>query len=543
MSTPRHLPALIAAALSLVGCNPAPPPPEPPVLDAAALTLIDRLDDYGPSMTMQGDEVLEPKEFGLLVTMGALALPTILHVVETTPDSWTRSRLIDIAGRIGDPRARPLLERLLRSPDRDAQSEAIDAIGRLGIPESLPALRELLATLPPEAGLTRVRVFEACLRVGELSVIGDLLHIALTDRDQRFSAICVLLRHPPLRAALGLAPYHGQNLEFVDRVTFVRAADEWYRETVLAQPSPWRPKTPEFTPPFAAEKAAAFASLEQAVRGDNDEHCNLRVHARDPRITAEDGERTLTLISGWGHGSSLAIWVWRPGGEVVRGHRFVLQGRAQRTGFPEDLGAVGYATVTIAPSEYRSLVAGLRTTVEAKLMAWWAGPTRGSSFSSANFTISFAGLDGTSPTRFCGYKGSSDRLRYAGLRAATGLHDRFTEGKPLAATDLTPQAKHLFSELFRREQSAWAAGGDSWWWVRERMVSMARDCGDDTLREPLAQYLAPEYVSAPHSRSRTAAKAVTALAAITGTDLRFAADGTPRPVAEVAAAYRELLAR
>jgi HEAT repeat protein len=61
--------------------------------------------------------------------MRSEALPAVLATVHHTDDAWLRDVLIDVLGRIGDPRALPVLATLLDGElTRDA---ALDALGRM----------------------------------------------------------------------------------------------------------------------------------------------------------------------------------------------------------------------------------------------------------------------------------------------------------------------------------------------------------------------------------------------------------------------------
>lgn len=89
----------------------------PPVasLDPAALELIAALGRGPHEISWHGDEVITPVQMPALLKLGSRAVPTILHAIETTTDDWTRDCLIEVAGRLGDRRARPILERMLEA--------------------------------------------------------------------------------------------------------------------------------------------------------------------------------------------------------------------------------------------------------------------------------------------------------------------------------------------------------------------------------------------------------------------------------------------
>lgn len=474
--------------------------------------------------------------------MGSAALPTILQAAEAEGDSFPRSLLLDIAARIGDPRARPALERQLTSTDPVLREAGLDGVGRLGLAASAPALRAAMAQLPARETFVRLQFLEALYRVGEVQALGEVVEIGKSDSDNRLFAAGILLRHPPLRAALGIAtPYEEDSFELVDDDLLLPAAEEWYLESVLGQPSPWRQRVPvEFTPPCAAAKCEALGVLGKTVADGNDDFSNLRVLAVDPAIDAADGVRSLTVLQGAGHGRGLSLCIWQPGVDAVRCHVICVRLLDEaRSTVPGDRWALSYRTFTMTSSRYLELIAGLRTVLEARLVPWWHGLafSFSSSWASGDFVTVIQGLDAPERTRYCGYPRSSLRSHYEALRAATCWHDRFLDGlEDAAETEPTPESQQLFSAYFRSELSHWRA----WWWVR--MLGMAAACGDATLREPLAGFLTPEFTDVEESAQGTAWAAATALASITGVELRFAADGSVRPIAAVAAAYRELLA-
>lgn len=555
MATPFFVgPAFAVLVLALASCRPDVPAPgavpAAVVLDPAVMALIERLDDDGQaSYWNAADEASLPEPFGELVRMGPAALPTILQVLEDGGRYERQRRLMMAAVRIGDPRARAELEQLLRSRDPEISYCAVQAVGLLGLRESLPALRAVLAGLDPGAASERLDVLHAMYLAGDQQVIGEVIQIAASHPEVRWLACHVLLVHPPLRRALGYPqadvpirfgtepPLPG-DLEVGNDELFWRAADEWYRENVLGQPSPWRPAAMEcFDPPCAAAKRAALTSLLEAVARDNDDITNLRVHPVDPSIGEADSRRELRITIGYGHDQSLAFHVWQPGAGSVEWHTFLVEAVKARSAFPRDCWKAKYEVRTIPSARYLELIAGLRTILEAKLEPWWHGPSVAASGSSMDFVVSIQGLGAPEPTSFCGYRGSAVRPRYAGLLAACLWCSRFREGAgEVSQGPPTAAAKLVFSRAFRSELPLCR----EWWWVIDRMLGLAASFGDETLREPLAGLLA---MTRKGKRVDPAAEgAATALAAITGVDLRFASDGKPRPLEDVAAAYLQLLA-
>ncbi len=336
-------------------------------------------------------------------------------------------------------------------------------------------------------------------------------------------------------------------MEFInDEVKVLRAADEWYRESVLGQESPWRePPITAFTQPYADSKRAALAQLLASVHKDNEHYGVMRVRAVDPTITAADGQRRLTVMTGSGHGQGLSLWVWQPDGAIVRGHRFLFERGAARSDFPEDCDGIRYGTVSLDADTYLNLIAGLQTILQAELIPWWSGPEHWRRSSCANFVVSIGGLRQPEqpPLQYCGYDTSSAWRNFAPLLAAAAWHHGFvSDPDAIAMQPAAAASRPVFCDAFLQTQPSWS-NDSSWWWVRERMLLMARDCGDSTLLVPLAAFLAPRFSNGGSSEGRTAAIAVSAIAAITGNDLRFADDGKPRPIADVAADYLERLRR
>lgn len=487
---------------------------------------------------MTGDRVTAPESFGRLIAMGRDPLPTILQVAERTQDHETRDLLIKVAGRMGDSRARPVLIRFLGAEEPNTVSEAIDALGRLGGAESLPALRRLLVRdrAAPTDSLRELQVLGAMLRCGDENVVGDVLAIA--DANRHYAAD-ILTRYQPLRDALGFeGPYVEGGGTFFDMTLFFLAVEEWYRDAVLGEP---RAATRvDFSQPFREAKRAAWASLVQACEEETSP--TVRARAVDPTSTATDA---LTVISGTGHGQSLDVLAFRTeAGGRWRVHQFRFDRGPPRSAFPEDEADVGYSTVTFDASAYAGMLAGLRTILNAKLSPWWSGPGRCFMRSIDEIVVCFRGSEepGCTPARFCGYPGSENRTEYLAPCVALEWTRRcLSTCPPLISGKADAVAKAVFSEVFRSEQPQWGSPGKDWWWVRERMVALAAALGDDALRGPLATYLGSECVDGQASLSRTAALACNALASITGRELRFAPDGSPREVREVAARYLALL--
>jgi hypothetical protein len=83
---------------------------------------------------------------------------------------------------------------------------------------------------------------------------------------------------------------------------------------------------------------------------------------------------------------------------------------------------------------------------------------------------------------------------------------------------------------------------DNWWWVEERMMSLAGTCPTPQLHDSFLACLTlkVEKLQDNPSGYRNRFKAATALARATGVDFRFDAKGEPRNIADVSADYQGL---
>lgn len=555
------LPILALLACLAPGCRrqgPAPAPwpgarragPDAQPLDEKTLALVRKLATREHARTISGDEVVSPPEFPALVNRGPRAVPTILHVLGTTKDPWLQDCLLEIAGRIGDPRNRTAIESFLTSQRPNAQSVAVQALGRLGCPASIPALRRLLEILDngQDQTFTRLQILEALYQLGEEEVLAEVIRIGLASKKWDSFAADILSRHPPLRKALGFeGTYRKGSLSIPEPEPFLCAADEWYRLSVLEQPSPYAaPENPAFSEPFAAEKQEAWTTLLKRTRRKTPQVQPCRVLPSDPRITAEDARRTVTLMAGSGHGFGLTLHVFQPEEDGATCHRFSFQahrGGRDTEGFPEDHGTMACHVARLSRRDYGAVIAGLRTPLEADLVEWWNGPGGRFGMSSHDFVVWLSGLGpaGEKPRAYCGYWGTS-RIR-AFLRERASLEWFRTRSKERIAFSLAspdPDARAVFSDFFRKYAPSWHEA-DFWWWVRERMTALAARFGNTSLLPRLALYLEPEWVEGKASRNRTACRAVNAIAAITNHDLRFDQQRQPRPLRHVAADYKAWL--
>ena len=249
------------------------------------------------------------------------------------------------------------------------------------------------------------------------------------------------------------------------------------------------------------------------------------------------------MVSGHGHGGGLIVETWHVHETTCEGIRLAMKTGPRRSTFPGDDVLVDCSRVTMPTARYRELVVGLRTIFAARLQPWWSGPGISSTMTSFNFVASIDGLGvaGDAPRSYCGYVESDGRRHFEPLLAATRWYVEFlARHGEVEASAITPAARRDFTAAMLRLQPCFDS---DWWWVRERMLGMAGQAGDAGLRDLLVHYLAPKFAAGSDGMSRTAAAAISSLSTITGRDLRFTADGTPRPVAAAAELYRDLLAR
>ena len=191
----------------------------------------------------------------------------------------------------------------------------------------------------------------------------------------------------------------------------------------------------------------------------------------------------------------------------------------------------------------RSAGEGLKTILAARVEPWWSGPGGGIAGSTYDFVVHIDGMGeaGDQPILYCGYASSRKRKDYVKLQASWSWMDRFQKERiPHAESNVTDEGRKVFAELFLKTRPHWDKRR-FWWWVRERMVSLARDFGNESLLEPLSRYFDPEFTDGGASLKRTAYGALNALASLTGEDFRFDEKGKPRNIGEVVGDYREWL--
>lgn len=478
--------------------------------------------------------ITAPEPLVQLIRRGADAVPTLLDMLPSVADGWPRRMLVEVLGRSGDPRAREPLERLLGAGERDVAETALEAVGRLGQPASIPALRALQSR-PDHGGFGAAELLAAILRVGDDTMVEPLVDLGLAAAGSRSVAVDALVRHVPLRAALGMREVP----RFLsDDDLFLRAAKEWLLER-RGEPSPWKPAPSfRFAEPFAAEKQAAFALIKTAHRPQG----GVRYVPVDVTTTGDVPELPVAVLYCWGHARGIGLDVWQPRGATVRLHRFGMVHGKAHSAFAGDTMQAEYAVAEVPAVVLQRVLAGMRAALAARVLAWWNGPELAVWWSSSDFGVVLSGIvAGDAAPSFCGYEDSYNLLRCAGLQAARDWHLRIVGETACESVPVGDDGRRLFCDQWRRCTAPWS--DDSWWFVRERMVAMAGAFGDVSLVPDLRTFLDPRFAEGKDSAARTAANACTALAALTGVERRFEIDRAPRKVADAAQDYREVLDR
>ncbi|MCU0862670.1 MAG: hypothetical protein MUC36_02660 [Planctomycetes bacterium] len=478
-----------------------------------------------------------------LQQIGAAALPTLQHQL-TWGDQARQWLVIEALGCLPAQHSRSLLEACLGTAE--TRVAAIEALAELGDPAAVPALRAHLAGNDP---FERVALQGAMLQLGDSSQLAPLIRLGLDEAPRREAAARALSRYAPLRAALGFDyPFHPDIFDSVESdadLLLLQAAGEWFHEKVLQVESPWRSMRKErLTTPFLATKLVAIDALADHVRRKNGHWTGkLRVRATEDGAGEECFSGTLVLLSGSGHGQDLMLKMWSQEGSDMVCDRCELGPVQPPPRFPGNDRATRCSRIRLSMERHRELIAGLRTMLTAEVVDWWSGPGSTYLSSSYNFTVAFSGpaTTGVRVRHYCGYQDGPHRRAYDPLLAAAHWHHEFlAEHGVVSESTPSPAIARRFGEAFRSHQPDW--NGD-WWWVRERMVIMAHSLGEASLAPALRVYLEPKFSAGSSSQVRTTEAAVTALAAILGTDLRFTTSGAPRPIAAIAADYLDLLAR
>lgn len=545
------------ASLLLAGCAQEAPAPSlaapaapaavvaatQPTLLPTAMFAIEALLAATPREWAPGDPLPASPAFGTLVDLGVDALPTMLHIVTSTDDAPTRHVLLAAMGRVRDDRALAAFERLLDAKDGGVRRAAMAALGGLGSAEALRALRHR----PDYAeAADRVALRKARLRLGDVDAVPELLRLGFSDPDLESSVAEALAWHAPLRRAARLegAPSESSG-QFSDDRLFLRFADDWYHRVVSQQRSPWESTDPDsIGPPFATARRDAFRMLLDCM-GMSGVPMRAKTPSQGPEFAQRPALRAL-LANHHSHGTVLRVLLAETHGETSVLHVFQWYPFGPKIRFPGDNQGSFYACREMATSAYDELVAGLHTILDAKVEPWWQGPWSSSVGWSSQEAVAIDGITATSRRACFSGVGSSEPDPAITLQAASKWFDRMLERHArVMVTVCSPATRATFSAWFREQFLVWQGEPvmTSWdGWLCQQVVAMAAEAGDASLVVPLRQFLATRYRVGGGYGVPAAASAVNSLARLTGIELRYAVDGTARPLDVVASAYERLLA-
>lgn len=529
VTSPVAVPLLLLAFLAVTGCREQVV--EEPAVDPVVARLLEE------SVTASGWHEIGGKLAGppaalALIDRGAAAVPTLLAMLQKS-DEQARYKLLALLWRIGDPRAREPIERLLREGPVDAAGEALEALACLRQPESIPLVRGLLAS-QDSRGLSRADLLGALVDLGDESAIGELIALAMADPAAELEACQALLGVEGMRGALGLpreAPASRWSRESVlNGVLLVKAAQEWWLDK-NGQPSPWR-RDPafRFREPYAAEKEAALASV---IENANVSDGGSRVLPVD--VDAQPiGPEPVVVQYGWGHGAGIVLVVIEPNAGGARLHRFV--------GFEDGWGrrrkstAVSrYTSAQLDATALGRLFAGMRTALAARVEPWWSASEDGFVWTSEDYVVTLCGVDAAACTiGFSGNYGSEEIALQARVRVARDCWIHCEKAVVWQVAELDEAAREALAAAWLRTA---ARRGDSDWWVRQRMAYVAADLGVRALAVPLL-----ELVTRVDEDLGDRELDWRSLVRLTGVDFRRS-KGFARCDFEIARDYRALLGR
>lgn len=268
------------------------------------------------------------------------------------------------------------------------------------------------------------------------------------------------------------------------------------------------------------------------------------------------GRPDVVWVGGSGHGQTLEL------GRLVAGEggvttllsvRVQRAGRAEETDFPDDqpwalevrrrplageelrtllLTLASIGRVEVVPPPSRPVVENEDGTVEGRGGGGWS--------SSRDFcaAVGAVGVGAPLEEAFAGYASSYREEAYARPAAAVRLLREASRGEGAVDVAGDESVRAAFAEALRLIRPHLDQSG--WWWVRERILVVGgRLAAPAVAPYALEVALGEGGTGASDERSRN--RAVTALALVTGEELRFDDSGRPRPVAEIAADYAALL--
>jgi HEAT repeat protein len=426
----------------------------------------------------------------------APAVAPLLALFSDTTAKWDeRGSAGDALGAIGASAAVPELARGLADPEEWVRRNAAEALGKMG-DAATPAVPALLDTLSDAYEPAREQARGALWRLGDP---------AIRILVERF-------RESADRTIFGSALASGGRDALPYLVPLLSAPDApWLRDAEAAIALVGWEALCTLPPEHpSASRVADLVLTEGVLRivRTPDRH---RAAAAAP-VEAETLPAEATWETGNGHGFTLALHRgrWTPDGFAVRAMSYAWR-RPRRVG-DKEVETVSVRTTTIprrrAEAMLRMVLAASRVTFEEEK------PAQGGSFrwSSRDFHAAVELRIGDTRTygeAYTGYASSVGMIKYTRVVACTDVIGEGLETCEWAEAQPNGEDRAVLAARLTRMTS------DDWW-VRERLLLMAKAIGDARCLPPLEAFLATE----PDETPRDHGYAIDAYAAISGTDLR-----------------------
>jgi HEAT repeat protein len=474
------------------------------------------------------DELTADRAAGALGAIGAGAVPAL---IEALSDPRTRRRAAEALGRVGADAAtavRPLLALLGdTTANWDERSNAAEALGGIGAsaPAAIPDLARGLAD-PDET--VRRECAEALGKIGDAAgpAVPALID-AVGDKDDsvRREATDTLWRlgEPAIRALVGRFQASEDRSALGAALAAGKRNALPYLVPLLSDPAASWLKD--------AEAALALVGWEALCVLPADHPSAARVTARVlvqgvvRRVQPPRHYRTVaaalpstdplavdaTWETGSGHGFTLALYRgrWTPDGFTVRAMSYA-QRRPRRVG-EKETETVSVRTTTIPRDRANAMI---RMVLAASAVTFEKERKSDGRFlsSSRDFHATLALRTGATvlfDEGYTGYASSIAEREYARVIACTELLGEGLETCEWIEAEPNDEDRAILAARLGRIEK------DDWW-VRERLLLIAKAIGDVRCLPPIEAFLATE----PDETPRDQGYAIDAYAAISGTDLR-----------------------
>ncbi len=268
----------------------------------------------------------------------------------------------------------------------------------------------------------------------------------------------------------------------------------------------------------------------------------------------EPGPDNWELLSGSGHGQNLVLTTVQVTDGVVTLHRIRWRGgyihHPARSAWEGDSDQADFSTVTVDWSHALPYLSAWAAFEQAAFTIIRSVPLEdpdarvsgGHAFSTTSDSVA-AFQHATQSAVYYDYFSSHSMHEYIRPTAIAAVmrawdHDLTWELHP---PDLADQA--MLEKFWLRHADHLVTDPDQrWWWVEERLLGLAGTCPLPPLRTQLFAIVTRPISEKDSSLTRSRLAAITALAQATGRDFRFDAAGQPRPIEDIIADYRQLLA-